>query len=328
MKIRSNITSFLKSIGLFLCFLVGVSFVAFCMLEVSPVDPVQAFVRGRGSALSADQEALLAAQWGLDKPFLERYFIWLSHVMVGDLGVSRIYQKPVGEVIWYAFSLSAPLIFIAWILQGILAVYLGITSALHKGKKADTLIVGYCTLMMSTPSFWLGFILILVFSIKLGMFPIGFSAPVGKLMQNISLSDRVIYMVLPLLTLVLTGLSRVCLHTRAKTLEVLQSDYVAYAMSKGVSRSKCIKKYAFKNILFPALMLQCASISDIFSGIVLVETVFNYPGLGEICVKAALSSDMPLLLGIVLFSAIFVYLGNRLGDYVSTQIDKRIEGEV
>ncbi len=328
MKIRSNIISILKSLGLFLGFLVGVSFVAFCMLEVSPIDPVQAFVRSRGSALSADQEALLIAQWGLDKSFIERYVLWLSHVARGDLGISRIYQKPVGEVIWYAFSLSAPLIFIAWILQGVLAVYLGILGATHKGKKIDKCIVGYCTLMMSTPSFWLGFILILIFSLKLGLFPIGFSAPVGKLMENISLSDRIIYMILPLLTLVLTGISRVCLHTRAKTLEVLQSEYVAYAMSKGISRSKCIRTYAFKNILFPALMLQCASISEIFSGIVLVETVFNYPGLGEICVKAALSSDLPLLLGIVLFSAIFVYLGNRLADCVSKHIDKRMEEEV
>ncbi len=327
MKKRSNIISFLKSLGIFLGFLLGVSFVAFCMLEVSPIDPVQAFVRSRGSGLSPEQQTLLISQWGLDKPFFERYFLWLAHVLRGDLGISRIYQKPVVEVIWYAFSLSAPLIFIAWILQGILAVYLGIVAATHKDQKIDKSILGYCTLMMSTPSFWLGFILILVFSLRLGLFPIGFSAPVGKMVQHISLSDRIIYMVLPIATLVLTGISRVCLHTREKTLEVLQSDYVAYAMSKGISRSKCIRTYAFKNVLFPALMLQFASISEVFSGIVLVETVFNYPGLGEICVKAALSSDMPLLLGIVLFSAIFVYIGNRSADAISKHIDKRMQEE-
>ncbi len=323
MKWRSNIIAFLKSLGLFLGFLIGVSFVAFCMLEMSPIDPVQSFVRDRGAGLSARQEALLVSQWGLDKPFFERYLWWLSHVLRGDLGVSRVYHKPVGEVIWYAFSLSAPLIFIAWILQGVVAVYLGVVSATREGKFVDKIISGYCALMMSTPSFWLGFLLILVFAIKLGLFPIGFSAPVGKLTRHINLSDRIIYMILPLATLVLTGISRICLHTRAKTLEVLHSDYVAYAMSKGVPRSKCVRSYALKNILFPALMLQCASISEVFSGIVLVETVFNYPGLGEICVKAALSSDMPLLLGIVLFSAIFVYAGNRLADFVSARLDKR-----
>ncbi len=325
MKKHSNILSVAKSLGVFLGFLLGVSFIAFAMLEVSPIDPIHAFVRGRGAGLSADQEALLIAEWGLDKPFIHRYFVWLGHALQGDLGISRLYQKPVGEIIWYAFSQSAPLISLAWILQGVLAVYLGITSALHKGDKLDKFIVGYCTLIMSTPSFWVGFILILIFSLSLGMFPIGFSAPVGKLMQNISLGDRIVYMVLPLLTLLLTGIGRVCLHTRAKTLEVLDSEYVSYAMSKGIDRNKCIKTYALKNILFPALMLQCAAISEIFSGIVLVETVFNYPGLGEICVKAALSSDLPLLLGIVIFSAIFVYFGNRLADRMSARIDSRME---
>ncbi len=325
MKKRTYILSILKSLGIFLGFLVGVSLVAFLMLEVSPIDPVQAFVRSRGSGLSQDQETLLVEQWGLNKSFFERYILWFSHAVRGDLGVSRLYQKPVVEVIWYAFKLSAPLIFVAWILQGIVAVYLGIFSATHEGKKSDVAIVGFCTLMMSTPSFWIGFILILIFSLKLGVFPIGFSAPVGKVMGSISLTDRIIYMVLPLLTLLLTGISRVCLHTRAKTLEVLQSEFVGYAMSKGISPNKCIRTYALKNIVLPAIMLQFASISEIFSGIVLVETVFNYPGLGEICVKAALSADLPLLLGIVMFSAMFVYIGNRIADRLTKHIDGRIK---
>ena len=233
MKIRNNIYKVVKALAVLLGFTISVSFIAFLLIEVSPIDPVHAFVRARGVGMTPEQKALLVSKWGLDKPFITRYVIWLGHFLTGDLGTSQIYEASVTSVIWHAFSTSAGVLFFAWVLQGVIAVLLGISAAIHKGTKTDKAILGFCSIMMSTPSFWVAMLLIIIFSVNLGMFPIGFSAPVGKLAESISLIDRIEYMILPIITLVLTGVSEVCLHTRAKTIEVLNSEYVTYAISRG-----------------------------------------------------------------------------------------------
>lgn len=324
MKIRNNIYKVVKALAVLLGFTISVSFIAFLLIEVSPIDPVHAFVRARGVGMTPEQKALLVSKWGLDKPFITRYVIWLGHFLTGDLGTSQIYEASVTSVIWHAFSTSAGVLFFSWVLQGVISVLLGISAAIHKGTKIDKAILGFCSIMMSTPSFWVAMLLIIIFSVNLGMFPIGFSAPVGKLAESISLIDRIEYMILPIITLVLTGVSEVCLHTRAKTIEVLNSEYVTYAISRGYSKSQIIHSYAIKNIILPAITLQFSSFGELFSGIILIETAFNFPGIGQISVKAGLSGDVPLMLGITVFTAVFVFVGNKVSDYLASKFDMRM----
>lgn len=222
------------------------------------------------------------------------------------------------------FSSSIGLMALAWTLQGIIGIFLGIVSGANIGSIKDRIIRTYAIVFASTPSFWIGIVLIMVFSLKLGLFPSSMGAPAGLLSYEISLFDRLRHMVLPALTLVMVGVSNLILHTRDKVEEVLSRDYVLYARARGMSKRKILLDYGLKNLILPGLSLQFTSFAELFSGTVLVENVFNYPGIGNLTVEAGLRGDGPLLLGLVLFSSIFVYLGNRIFDLILIYIDPRL----
>ena len=165
------------------------------------------------------------------------------------------------------------------------------------------------------------------FSLKLKLFPSSMGSPVGVLREDITLADSLKHLVLPALTLVLVGVSNLILHTRSKVIDILNSDYVLYAKARGMKQGKILNKFAFKNLILPGLSLLFTSFSELFSGTVLVENVFNYPGIGGLTVEAGLRGDAPLLLGLVLFSTIFVYVGNRICDLLYLVIDPRLRGQ-
>ena len=148
-------------------------------------------------------------------------------------------------------------------------------------------------------------------------------SPIGVLEKDISLSDKVYHMILPGISLALVGISNIALHTRQKVIDVMNSDYVLYAYSRGIKKQKIVNSYALKNMILPGLTIQFTYFSELFSGAVLAESVFNYPGLGNLTVQAGLRGDVPLLLGLVLFSMIFVYIGNRLCDLMYLILDPR-----
>ena len=168
-------------------------------------------------------------------------------------------------------------------------------------------------------------VLLLVFAIRFPIFPIGFSVPVGVAASEVTFGDRLIHAVLPALTLGLTGVSNIAMHTRSKMIEVLESDYVFYARARGETQWQIVGRHGLKNILLPVITLQFASISEIFGGSVLVEQVFSYPGLGQAAITAGLGSDVPLLLGITLISAAVVFLGNFTADLLYYTVDPRLK---
>lgn len=289
--------------------LFGVSMVTFLLVISSPIDPVDAYV-GAESNVSEEQRENVAEYWGLNKPPVERYLTWLSNLIHGDMGISITYQMPVTQILASRFLASLALMSVAWLLSGILGFFLGVVSGAMQGSLFDKCVKTFCFVLSSTPTFWVGLLFLMLFSIKLGWFPIGLSVPIGKLSSEVTYLERLHHLILPALTLSITGISTIALHTRQKIIDVLKTDYILFAKARGESKWTVIKRHGLRNIAIPAITLQFASFSELFGGSVLAENVFSYPGLGSAVSAAGLKGDVPLLLGIALCSVVFVSMGN------------------
>jgi ABC-type dipeptide/oligopeptide/nickel transport systems, permease components len=304
--------------------LAAISMLSFFLVSHSPIDPVQAYIGADMMKVSPEQRVQIAEHWGLDKPPVVRFLLWGKSVLQGDLGTSMIYRSPVSTVIKERFLASLALMGIAWALSGILGFIMGIAAAMMRGSWLDRIIKWYSLTLASTPTFWLGLLLLIVFSVWLGWFPIGMGVPAGVLAEDVTLADRINHIILPALTLSIIGVANIALHTRQKLIDVLESDYILFARAKGEYGLKLFWRHGLRNIALPAITLQFASFSELFGGSVLAEQVFSYPGLGQATVQAGLRGDLPLLLGIVLFSALFIFSGNLAADIIYKLVDPRI----
>jgi peptide/nickel transport system permease protein len=289
--------------------LLGVSVFSFVLIVSAPVDPVTAFV-GAESGVSEEQKALVAEYWGLDKPPGERYFAWLSNVLRGDMGVSLALRRPVAGALAERALASLALMLTAWILSGVLGFVLGVVCGANRYSLFDKAARTFCFVLSSTPVFWIGLLMLMFFSVYLGWFPLGLSVPIGKMASEVTIGDRIHHLILPALTLSITGVSSIALHTRQKLIDVLESDYALFARARGERGWQLVKRHGIRNIAIPAVTLQFASFSELFGGSVLAETVFSYPGLGSAVSLAGNQGDVPLFLGVALFSALFVFVGN------------------
>ena len=308
-----------------LLLLLGVSLATFLLMSVSPLDPLQTNVgQAALGSMSSEQIAQLEDYWGVNTPLPERYFGWLSDALHGDFGTSLLYRQPVLQIVGERLRSSLGLLLFAWALSGILGLALGVLAGALRDRWPDRLIRGWCLLISSTPTFWLALLLLLVFSVWLGWFPIGLSVPIGAEAGSVSLAERLYHAFLPALTLSITGVSSIALHTREKMVDVMESDYVLFARARGERLPAIVLRHGLRNVALPAITLQFASVSEIIGGSVLVEQVFSYPGLGQAAVNAGLGSDMPLLLGITVITAAIVFGGNLIADLLYGVVDPKI----
>ncbi|MDY6112645.1 MAG: ABC transporter permease [Ellagibacter isourolithinifaciens] len=309
----------------FALLMLAVGLVVFALVSMSPIDPVQANVGQAAYVnMSEAKRAQLASYWGGDVPFWERFANWAGALMQGDMGTSLRFNAPVSEVIAHRAANSLALMGIAWLFSGALGFALGVAAGARRGGALDRVVRSYCFLLASTPTFWLGLLILMVFAVQLGWFPIGFSVPIGVSAADVTLADAVHHLVLPALTLSVTGVANIALHTREKVVDVLESDYVRFARARGESELSVIMHHGLRNVALPAVTLQCAFISEIFGGSVLVEQVFSYPGLGQAAVTAGLGGDVALLAGIALVSATLVFGGNLLANILYGVLDPRM----
>lgn len=309
----------------FALLMLAVGLVVFALVSMSPIDPVQANV-GQAAYVNMPEakRAQLASYWGGDVPFWERFANWAGALLQGDMGTSLRFNAPVSEVIAHRAANSLALMGIAWLFSGALGFALGVAAGARRGGALDRVVRSYCFLLASTPTFWLGLLILMVFAVQLGWFPIGFSVPIGVSAADVTLADAVHHLVLPALTLSVTGVANIALHTREKVVDVLESDYVRFARARGESELSVIMHHGLRNVALPAVTLQCAFISEIFGGSVLVEQVFSYPGLGQAAVTAGLGGDVALLAGIALVSAALVFGGNLLANILYGVLDPRM----
>lgn len=306
-----------------LSLLCAVVIVTFVLVQASPIDPIEAYISAE-NPISLEQRASIAAYWGLNAPPFERLVKWVNALLHGDMGMSMYYRQPVTEVIKVHFFNSLLLMGVAWIFSGIIGFTLGIIAAAYKQTRVDRLIKGYCMLIASAPTFWLGLLILMVFAVWLGWFPVALGAPIGKVSELVTVGDRLYHLILPAMTLSITGISQIALHTRQKLIDVLNSDYALFAVARGASRWQVIYYVGLRNILLPAITLQFGSISELFGGSVLTETVFSYTGLGYVTVVAGTKLDLPLLLGIALCSGLIVFLGNLTANLLYPLVDPQI----
>lgn len=323
-----NRKKLLEEIIRMLLLLAAVSIVAFLLITKAPIDPLVSYI-GTNSTLSEEAKEEIAEEWGLNDPLPERFITWAEHAVRGDFGISITYKKPVLEVIKERFSYSIVLMMLAWTLSGILGFVIGVICGLCQESILDKSIKGFCLLTKSAPVFWLGLLILTVFSVQLGWFPIGMAVPAGKLAADVTLWDRIYHLILPVLTLTLVSIGEVVLYTRQKVVETLNSDFILYAKARGESNGQIVRRHILRNVALPAITVQFASFNELFGGMALAETVFAYPGIGTATTAAALNADVPLLLGITVFSALFVFTGNLIANILYGIFDPRIrEGKI
>jgi peptide/nickel transport system permease protein len=195
---------------------------------------------------------------------------------------------------------------------------------MRQGRLTDRAICWWAYTLASAPTFWVGLLLLYVFSVQLGWAPVCCAVPVGTLAEDVTLLDRLRHLALPALTLSIVGVAPVVLHTRHAVIETLAADHVAFARAQGESTAGIVVHHVLRNAAAPAVLLQFSSLGELFGGSVLAEQVFSYPGLGAATTTAALGQDVPLLLGIVLFTTVLVFVGNQLGDVVHARLDPRV----
>ncbi|WP_088109477.1 ABC transporter permease [Tyzzerella sp. An114] len=324
MTIKYIIKNLIRMITL----LVAVTIFSFILVTSSPIDPVQSYV-GAGVAVTPEQREEIAEHWGLNDKPIERFENWFENIIKGDMGTSLIYRKPVSEVIGEKFQSSMILMITSWIISGILGFVLGIIMGVFKGSFVDRIIKTICLVISSTPTFWIGMMFLMIFSVNLGWFPTGFSVPVGVSADSVTIGQKIYHAILPAITLSFSSFSNIALHTRIKITEIMESDYVLFAKARGEKLIDIIKRHVLRNALIPAVTLQFASISEIFGGSILAEQVFSYPGMGQAAVDAGLRGDIALLLGITIISSIFVFVGNIIANILYTVLNPKIrEGGV
>ena len=298
----------LKKILLLIPTVFGVVTLVFLLRPMIPGDPID-YMLGE-NAMPADREAL-RAEFGLDKPVLEQYGIFLSKLARGDLGRSIHTRRPVVDMILERYPATLALAVTALLVALAVALPLGVISAVKRNTVLDNLSMLGALLGISMPNFWLGPLLIIFFSINLGWLPV-------------SGAGGLAHLVLPALTLGTSMAAILTRMTRSSMLEVINEDYVTTARAKGLSPMKVIFKHAFKNAVIPILTLVGLQFGGLLAGSIITETIFSWPGIGSLVVNAIYSRDFPLLQGLVMTIALSYVVVNLLTDLCYAKADPRI----
>ena len=317
----------LKNIGAYLLrgvtLLIATSVVCFALVSLSPIDPILSYIQAN-PGVSEENIAQMEEYWGLNDPPVERYIKWASALLSGDFGVSRIFRRPVIEIIGTRMQATLALMMTAWAFSGLFGFAVGCIMGMLNGRLIDRIIKRLCLIMCSVPTFWIGLIFLVVFSVWLGWFPFGLSVPIGVASEDVTIWQRLHHLILPALTLSFLSFANIALHTREKLVDVLHGEYVLFAKARGEGNWSILRRHGLRNILIPSVTMQFGSFAELFGGSIFAENIFSYPGLGSAASAAGLQGDIPLLLGITLFSVLFVFAGNAIANVLYTAIDPRI----
>ena len=298
--------------------LAGVSIVLFLLMHLAPGGPEAALL---GGDISKDTAAQLRRSLGLDQPLPIQYAKWLGSALRGNLGVSYLQGEPVSRVIHEHLGATAQLAASALVLAILVAVPLGVLSAVRANSWVDRSATGVALAGVSFPSFWLGILLILLFASALRWLPASGMTSTGL---EGDVADRLRHAILPTITLAATQMAAFLRFTRSSLLETLHQPFVAVARAKGLRERGVLLRHAFRNALIPLITLLGLSIRFLVGGAVLTETVFAWPGIGRLAVAAVTARDYPLLLGLNLLVALAVIVGNVLTDLLYSLADPRI----
>jgi peptide/nickel transport system permease protein len=263
---------------------------------------------------------------GLDKPIILQYFYWLKALFQGNLGFSLVNGKSVLVSIVERLPATLILSLASLILTLIFSFFLGLISAYKKGSFFDQVMVIVCFLGLAIPSFWLGIILILFFSLQLNLLPS--SGFIDPYLTNVSLIEQIFnllgHLILPLITISVASIASLTLYNRFQVLNILNQDYIIAARARGLKESRILFKHAFKNAALPLVTLLGLELPGLIGGAFIIEYIFAWPGMGQLGIQSIFARDYPVLMGILLFSAILIIIGNFLADFCYQLVDPRI----
>lgn len=288
--------------------LLGVSFITFVLLYILPADPVRQIA---GRSATAETVASIRSQLGLDKPFIVQYGTYLWNLLDGDLGRSYLQKTEVGALLVSRLPATLLLMVAAIFCELLIGLTLGMIAALYRGRTLDNVLMLGSFVSVSAPQFVVALLLLYVFAVKLGWFPIGGYGTFAHL-------------VLPALTLGILGSGWYSRIMRSSMLDVLRADFIRTARAKGLKRTRVILAHALPNAILPVIAMVGIDIGMFMSGIVVVESVFGWPGIGQLAWQAIQRVDIPIIMGVTLVSAFAIVLGNLLADLIAPLIDPRI----
>jgi peptide/nickel transport system permease protein len=308
--------------------LLGVSIICFTMLKLAPGDQVTVLLaqsRASGNVLTAQDRQELERLYGLDRPVYVQYFDWLKLAVRGNFGYSTRMRQPVIDVIRDRLPNTMKLTGVALVLTLAIALPLGILSAVKQYSKLDYVLTFFNFIGISIPQFWLGLMLVYLFAVHLGWFP-----TTGMRSANIepgawnAFKDQFRHFVLPVTSITLVGIAGYMRFQRAAMLETIRQDYIRTARAKGLPEQQVIFKHAWRNALIPIITLLGYVFVILVEGSVVVESIFSWPGMGQLAVISLQQRDYPVMMGIVLLSATLILIGTLLADILYAVVDPRV----
>ena len=297
--------------------ILGVTFVVFMIMQIVPGDPARVVL---GPYANDESVRGLRDRLGLDRPFLEQYISWLGGALQGDFGQSLLNGQEVAPQLWGRIGPSFELAMVSLAIGLAIAFPIGIISALKPGSAIDIVATMFSQIGVSVPTFWMGILLVIIFSLNLNLLPPSGYTPIAE-----DPGDWLAHIILPAFTAGFVSASIQTRFIRSAMLDVLNANYIQTARAKGLAERTVVGRHALRNALINIVTIIGLQITALFSGIVIVEVVFSWPGLGRLAFNAVEERDYPLLQGAVLVVAVMVTLVNLIVDLLYFLLDPRIE---
>ena len=295
-----------------------ITFMVFGLMHAIPGDPARMML-GAGEALDETQLAAVRREYNLDRPMPVQYVLWLARAAQGDLGRSSVNQRRVGEELALRAVVTFQLGLVAWLISAIISIPAGIISARYRGRPIDWAVTLLAVGGVALPGFWLGIMMILLFSVTLGWLPTQGYVPLAN-----GVADWLRHLVLPAFALGITSAALVMRQMRSAVLEVLALDYIRTARAKGLGERAIILGHAVRNAMLPVITVMGLEVGRIFAGAVVIETLFGIPGMGRLMVQAVFQRDFMVVQGCVLVMATAVLMVNFITDMMYGVLDPRI----
>jgi len=310
--------------------LIGITIITFIFTELAPGDAVTAMLMetSTGGVSAEIDTAALRAKYGLDQPAPIRYLRWVGGILRGNMGIRVRSGVPVAEEIGRRLPATLQLMFVAIFLAVLIGIPLGVLTALRQYSLFDYTLTGFVFAGISVPGFFAAIAAVYLFAVKLGWFPTsGYSTP-GKEFDLIGqLLDLAHHMALPATVLAVESTASIMRYTRASMLDVIRQDYITTARSKGLSPWLVTVRHALRNSLLPVITIIGLRLPSLFGGAIVIETIFNWPGMGRLYLEGVTTRDIPLIMSMVLISAVVIVISNLITDLTYAVADPRVRYE-
>ena len=300
--------------------LLTISVIAFTFINLAPGSPIDAMINP-SVGLSPQQEQDLRVSLGLDKPLPVRYLIWLGQALQGNLGYSYNTHQPVLQRIGERLGPTLELMGAALLVSTLLGIVLGIVAATHVNSFWDYALGGLSLLGFSVPGFFMALVALYIFAARLQILP-AFGMSTGT--DSVSLGDNVYHLIVPAAVLSLELMASLTRYARSAMLDVMHADYVATARAKGLSERSVTLRHAFRTALLPLITVVSLRLPALVGGAIVIETIFQWPGLGQLSVQAIQQRDYPVLMGLTIMISIVVLLANLIADVLYALADPRV----